>query len=37
VKTPLPVGEHTIHFGGTNSSLSLMLDVTYHLTVRPRH
>jgi len=32
---PLPVGEHTLKFGGTDSS-GFTLDITYHLTVVPR-
>jgi hypothetical protein len=31
---PLPVGEHTLHFGGTDST-GFTLDITYHLTVVP--
>jgi hypothetical protein len=32
--TPLPVGEHTIHFTGTVGTFTL--DITYNLTVVPR-
>lgn len=32
---PLPVGEHTIRFGGGSDSFAL--DITYHLTVAPVH
>jgi hypothetical protein len=32
---PLPPGEHTIRFGGSVSGL--VVDVTYHITVAPRH
>jgi hypothetical protein len=31
--TPLPVGEHTVNFGGTNGSFTL--NITYHITVTP--
>jgi hypothetical protein len=31
---PLSVGEHTLHFGGTDST-GFTLDITYHLTVVP--
>jgi hypothetical protein len=32
---PLPVGEHTIHFGGTFPQFNFTIDVTYHITVSP--
>ncbi len=35
--TPLPVGQHTINFGGTFTQPSVfMLDITYDITVVPR-
>ena len=33
--TPLPVGQHTINFGGSNST-PFTLDITYNITVVPR-
>lgn len=33
--TPLPIGQHTIHFTGGLSSSGFSLDVTYHITVKP--
>jgi hypothetical protein len=33
---PLPVGDHTIHFGGRFPNLGFSLDITYNLTVAPR-
>jgi hypothetical protein len=33
--TPLSIGEHTIHFGGTYIEYGFTLDITYHLTVTP--
>lgn len=33
--SPLPVGEHTIHFGGRFVDYGFTLDITYHLTVGP--
>ena len=32
---PLPAGEHTVHFHGAIPAFDFVLDVTYHLTVRP--
>jgi hypothetical protein len=34
---PLSVGEHTIHFSGSVPATAFSLDVTYHVTVKPRH
>lgn len=34
---PLPVGQHTIHFAGEIPFDGVTLDVTYHITVAPRH
>ena len=33
---PLSVGKHTIHFAGELASSGTALDVTYHITVKPR-
>jgi hypothetical protein len=30
---PLPKGEHTLNFGGTNVAFNFSLDITYHITV----
>jgi hypothetical protein len=30
---PLPVGQHTVRFGGTFTDVGFTLDVTYHLNV----
>ena len=34
---PLPVGRHTIHFGCNLADFPFNLNITYHLTVTPRH
>jgi hypothetical protein len=34
---PLSVGEHTIRFAGSVPATNFSLDVTYHVTVKPRH
>ncbi len=37
LSTPLPVGQHTINFGGTfTEPFTFTLDITYHITVVPR-
>ena len=33
---PLSVGKHTIRFAGGFASSGFALDVTYHITVKPR-
>jgi len=33
---PLPPGKHTIHFHGTLPDFGFTLDITYHLTVKPK-
>jgi len=33
---PLSVGKHTIRFAGELASSGTALDVTYHITVKPR-
>jgi hypothetical protein len=34
--SPLSVGEHVVHFGGTFLNFDFTLDITYHITVAPK-